>query len=284
MKKLFSGYYSEELSFDLLKKSVIVISYEVLCSLYCMPIETAKQLIRCIAEIKEQLWLPYIIAEKYHRMSNIVIDRYFNRLQDVLMKIVHAKEALDAIPYTVEHRDWFNATSDCVASALRRRMVEVRGNIKKKSVIKNQIACVFEDKVGQDNSDPAPESFDIFQYKVKDTAAPIVSEASNNNEGNYEQRLLHSLIDLSKSKDKNIVYITSTLSAEWSLVINKTSYGLKPEISTYFSKKTQGHQLFCITFWTFLSLLKSYGIGVPASSLSFVKKLTYEADNTVNNV
>jgi hypothetical protein len=77
MKDVFFGYYPPtEKEYDVLwKKGIVVLDTNVLLDLYRLPPIARDELMAVLAELKEQLWIPYQVGLEFQRQRLTVIKR-----------------------------------------------------------------------------------------------------------------------------------------------------------------------------------------------------------------
>lgn len=90
--------------------------------------------------------------------------------------------------------------------------------------------------------------------------------------------ILHTLIQLSKSKKKDVLYVYNEPSEYWSVLIDKTSLGPNPEHQLYFKEETSGQDFYCCTFSSFMNkLAESLDERLPDNVKRSLKKMSYGA-------
>ncbi len=287
MRQSFSGYYKDEDLADILKKNniIIVLDSSVLCNLFGLHDEVWKFILEMIKEKRDILWLPYNIATNYHKGILSILVQKIQLLVSLKNKLHQTAELLKGLPFDIFDKQNYLNKSEIVSRQLTREIARLKQRGKKDSEIREQISNLYQGRVGVLNNDPSPQSFRISTYnEVTETdglsRTSIALNSSTTNEQvqitNYNDIILHTLINLSNDKNKNILYVISEPSEYWSVFIGNTSYGPNPEHQTYFTKSTNGKKFYCCTFASFMrKLADSLDKSLPTEILNNINKITY---------
>lgn len=288
MKKIFSGYYSTNKEFDeIMNNSAIVVDPEVLLSLYTFPQNISNDVIKVLKSIEGQLWMPYIMAQDYHKRIDETIVNKLRQLNSIIQKGQGFFKELQASKINVWTNDSESAQfNDLLKRATRkveREMVNIRSNFKHNSSLRSDIADLFENRVGIKEDDPHPQSLpDIEEENMKRTD---ILENSAAAEGSIEKRDYHKIIistlsKISTDKNKSIVYVLKTHhSWLYDLKNSNITYGPKPQILTMFKDLSHGNSLYCYVIPIFANLVnKKKNLGISQETFSFIKEISYNQD------
>lgn len=289
MKETFSGYYKDSDILNVLRtnKAIIVIDPLVLNSLFWFDDDIWRPILDLLRKREGSLWLPYSMADTYHRQIMPAIVSRIHSLVSIKNRIKQAADLMKTIPMKKDIEDEFKKISDEVSAKLTKEIAYVRQKGRKDSAIRGAIAELYKGKIGLPNNDPDPKSFKVKSYmNIDDTNA-----ISENDLSQYESSvrtiipqkdkndiILHTLIKLGEDKNKDIVYIITKPSEYWSIFIGRTSFGPNPDHQTYF-RKNSGHDLYCCTFSTFIDQL-SYieDVFLNESVKNNLRRLSYTSD------
>ena len=290
MKETFPGYYKGTDLVDALKtnKIIIVLDSSVLCNLYGLPDDVWKKILDLIKIKEDCLWLPYKLAEDYHKG---IIDTITNKIQSMINlknKLEQTQELMRAMSVSFPEMTDYVTIAKEISNRLTREIALIKQRGQKGSDIRESIAKLYKNKVGQHSSEPNSQSYKIKSYnqEVTETDAisgenPTIIENASKIQNQIKSRndlILHMLIKLSKDKEKDIVYVITEPSEYWSIFIGKTSYGPHPEHQTYFSRNSLKHSFYCCPFASFINhLAKSQGEELTLEFRSIVKKMSYGA-------
>lgn len=290
MKRSFSGYYKDVDIEQVLKDNdaIIVIDPVVLCNLYGFHDEVWKTVISIIEKKKELLWLPYNLALAYHRGIVPVIIQKIQLLITIKNRLRQSSDFLSTLPFDLPIIPEYEEISGDLSRHLTKEIAILKQRGKKDSEIRESIASLYKGRIGEPNNDPDPQSFKIKTYSEITEADAITGQCTDsishsnanvnglNVEENSNDVILHTLIQLSKDKHKDILYIISEPSRYWSVFIGKTSFGPNPEHQTYFMKNSDNHNLFCYPFASFMThLSNSLDIRIQSEVYSSIKRLSY---------
>lgn len=290
MKKSFSGYYKDKDLGDILKSNdiLIVLDSSVLCNLYGLHDEVWKPILSMLDKKRNCLWLPYVMASNYHRGIFPILVNKIQLLVNLKNKLQRTTDLLKSLPFPCSDDQTFKESSNRLSKRLTREIAIIKQRGKKDSDIREAISKLYNGRVGTSNNDPDPKSFRISSYNSEVTEADALSEvgqsvvttklAVNDQHKNSDPNdiILHTLIKLSKDKNKDILYVISGPSDYWSVFIGRTSYGPNPEHQSYFNRNTNNHSFYCYTFASFMQKLSAcIGETLSAEIRRSLNKLSY---------
>ena len=264
MKHTFFGYYkdldiSQVINTD---NAIIVLDSTVLCNLYGFNPNVWKPILDMLEEKKDLLWLPYNMAYDYHKNIIPRLTQKIQFLTSIKNRLKQSEELLKNIP--IEHSIFHKYTieSKNIFQTLIKEIAYLRSKGKKNSELREAIASLYTGRIGVPYNDPDSDSFNIKSYPSVNEADAITGNKSitsnkcpDSSLQNKDDIILHTLINLSNDKNKDIIYVTSEPSQYWSIFIGNTSFGPNPDHQNYFQKNTSGHLLYCCPFAAFMSNL-----------------------------
>ena len=289
MKGKFSGYYRQMDLSEVINSNrvVIVLDSSVLCNLYGLHDDVWRPIIEMIGEKANALWMPYNLASDYHRGIMPTLRKKIQELVSLKNRLQQTTEMLKALPFQIDENEAFANLSKELSKKLTREIALIRQRGKKDSDIREKLAKMYESKVGCSNNDPDPHSYNVSSYKDaneidaisgKNTALSSSSTVDEQQGKSRNDIILHTLIQLSKNKQKDVLYVYSEPSEYWSVLIDKISFGPNPEHQSYFKEKTVGHDFYCCTFSSFMNkLADSLDESLPDNVKRSLKKLSYGA-------
>lgn len=289
MKDKFSGYYRQKDLSEVINSNrvVIVLDSSVLCNLYGLHDDVWMPIIEMIGKKANALWMPYNLASDYHRGIMPTLRKKIQELVSLKNRLQQTTEMLKALPFQIDDNEMFANLSKELSKRLTREIALIRQRGKKDSDIREKLAKMYESKVGCSNNDPDPHSYNVSSYKDaneidaisgKNTASSSSSTVDEQQGKSRNDIILHTLIQLSKNKQKDVLYVYSEPSEYWSVLIDKTSFGPNPEHQSYFKERTVGHDFYCCTFSSFMNkLADSLDESLPDNVKRSLKKLSYGA-------
>ncbi len=289
MKKKFSGYYRQKDLSEVISsnKVVIVLDSSVLCNLYGFHDDVWMPIIEMIGKKADALWMPYNLACDYHRGIMPTLRKKIQELVSLKNRLQQTTEMLKALPFQIDKSEEFANLSKELSIKLTREIALIRQRGKKDSDIREKLANMYESKVGCSNNDPDPHSYNVSSYKDANEIDAIsgknmalsASAAIEEQQGKSRNDIiLHTLIQLSKNKQKDVLYVYSEPSEYWSVLIDRTSFGPNPEHQSYFKESTAGKDFYCCTFSSFMNkLAESLDEKLPDDVKRSLKKLSYGA-------
>ena len=289
MKDKFSGYYRQKDLSEVISsnKVVIVLDSSVLCNLYGLHDDVWLPIIEMIDKKANALWMPYNLACDYHRGIMPTLRKKIQELVSLKNRLLQTTEMLKTLPFQIDDNEVFVNLSKELSKKLTKEIALIRQRGKKDSDIRDKLAKMYESKVGCSNNDPDPHSYNVSSYKDaneidaisgKNTASSSSSTVDEQQGKSRNDIILHTLIQLSKNKKKDVLYVYSEPSEYWSVLIDKTSFGPNPEHQSYFKKETLGHDFYCCTFSSFMNkLAESLDERLPDNVKRSLKKLSYGA-------
>lgn len=266
MKKNFRSFYNVD---DWSKKLndndvniIIVLDAYVLCNLYGLEETERDEAIKYIEIIKHLLWLPYNLSLTYHQAIIPSIRMKCNALLCLKKRIGQLQAEMKQMPIPYNQRKEFDGCAKNLQTSLTKRLAYLKKQVESDNDLREKIAELYKDRVGGTEHDPDPgsyliqsyesESNDVFSTDSLFDVNGMGCSASNSKEWN--DVILHTLIQLSKKKECDILYVISKESAYWMTILGKTKYGLSPKHGMYFNKETFGHNL---QVWTFETLIRT---------------------------
>lgn len=287
MRKTFPGYYKDAEIGDILNnnKAIIVLDPIVLCNLYGYNKETWKPVLDLISTKKDMLWLPYNMAYAYHKGIMPMLVQKIQLMNSINNRLKQASDMLNLVPFEKGLLDNYQKSYKFISSLIDKEINALRQKGKKDCEIRETIANLYDGKIGLSNNDPDPNSFKVKTYTESTEVDAITGntatcqdkiELSGTPKPDKNDIILHTLIKLSKDKNKDVIYVLNEPSEYWSIFIEGTSYGPHPDHQTYFSKYSQGHNLFCFSFASFVHHL-SHAVKkqLPFDVLENLKQLSY---------
>lgn len=224
MKTKFSGYYDltdEEFS-DLWNNCVFVVDTNVLLDLYRLSPEAQKVLWEILDKIKERIWIPYQVAEEYHRNISSVIIGQAKKCDDAISDLEKLKNKVSQC--FTEGRNF-----PYIEKSLQKKIVDVCEEIsecinKEKKAIddlisknptKEKLSVLLANKVGEPFSEN--ELNDIYkegEKRYKKKVPPGYAETKPDNI--YGDLVIwKDIIRYAKNNRKDIILVTSDNKEDW---------------------------------------------------------------------
>lgn len=288
MKKTFLGYYTTlKDSDDILNETVIVIDPDVLLCLYKLPQKTSEIILSILQNVKRQLWLPYIMAQDYHKKIDITITERLATLNQIIIKgkeyYTNLTQANIEIWGSDNERLLFENSLKKATKQIEKEMVNVRNNYRHDSELRNKIAELFKDRVGIKEDDPHPQG--IPQVEEENMKRTDILNNSEAEEGTKEKKDYHAVIistlaKVSTDKGKSVIYVLCN-HYQWLYDVkeNNRVYGINPEILSSFLDESENKQLKCYVLPKFLKILiKKYSLCIQDDVINEIKKYCYNRD------
>lgn len=87
MDNLFSGYLPQRLNTDNFKDSIIVFDTNVLLNIYRLQPQSIKNFFRALTRVKQQVWIPHIVAIEYNSLRTNVLQQEKEFLNKITKKL-----------------------------------------------------------------------------------------------------------------------------------------------------------------------------------------------------
>lgn len=227
MKTKFSGYYNltdDEVS-DLWKNCVFVLDTNVLLDLYRLSPEVQNVLWEILDKIKERIWIPYQVAEEYHRNILDVIIGQAKKCDDAITDLEKLKNKVSQC--FTEGRNF-----PYIEKSLQKKIVdaceEVSESIKKEketiddlilnNPTKEKLSSLLVNKVGErfsenELNDIYKEGEKRYKRKIPPGYADTKPKEGDNIYGDLV--IWKEIIKYAKNNEKDIILVTSDNKEDW---------------------------------------------------------------------
>ncbi|PCJ31036.1 MAG: hypothetical protein COA90_07590 [Gammaproteobacteria bacterium] len=255
MKSQFSGYFkkSDEEREVIWSNSIFVLDANILLNLYRYSETTKSEVLNILKSdnIKNSLWLPHQAASEYLENRTSVIFSQEKSYMDTKKSVENMKKDLEN---TRSHPFVTEATMQKLTAVFTELNDELELSLeshRKKLTdddIKRDISELFEQKVSPAYS--GKELLSIAEEGVlryKDKIPPGFMDDSKNSDSDsisakmkkYGDLILwYQIIDIAKTKGKNIIFVTDDKKEDWWEIFKGKTIGARPELIKEFKEKT----------------------------------------------
>ena len=247
MKDIFWEYYplsKDELA-HIWENGIFVFDTNILLNLYRYSDETAKEFIETIQLLEDKVWLPYQVAQEFHKNRLDVISNEVKSYDSLLKKITEIQEEI-----IVKNRNPF------VSKQLMESFLEFQDNLisecdeakgKYKKTFSDEdltllnLNLIFKDKIGEKFNEEKMTSLireGEQRYKLdippgyKDKTKPVPEKFG-------DLIIWHQIIEKSITDKKPIVFIIDDRKEDWWYINSGETISPRVELLREFKEKTQ---------------------------------------------
>jgi hypothetical protein len=254
MRTTFRGYYApsrEELT-SLWDAGLIVLDTNVLLNLYRYTEETRESLLGVLTEFAEHLWLPYQVAEEYHKQRPTIITEqrkaYEGLRKSVTSSIGALKGQVDKYRRhpVLEVNDLIEAIDKLYRSLLdiisrqEKRHSDVASHTVRDDDVLDRITLLYEGRVGQ----PYEEArfADIKAEGERRYTAKIPPGYADRNKPAPERYgdlvLWNQILDHVEQVQRPVILVTDDAKDDWWLRHDGETIGPRPELIAEMKERT----------------------------------------------
>lgn len=265
-----------------------VFDTNVLLNLYRYSTKMSKLVITSLSDLKDRVWLPYNVAEEFFKNRQKVI---FNKNNDInsLDKLTDdfIKECCNILRLQPDEKE---------INQIQTNLSHWIGDIKhtyilesSKDKILEQLLNLFEGKVGKPYSEEQLiEIKKNAEQRYKSEVPPGYKDANkqkasddNNMYGDYI--LWKQMLDYSKSKKRNIIFITQDRKDDWWYRISGKTVGPRVELRKEFNDNTN-MEFYMYTVDKFLQIHKniSRSLTLEIRSMEWMDKYNVQVGHFFN--
>ncbi len=251
MKNMFLGYYelTSEESAVIWNDSIIVTDANVLLNLYTYSTSTWEELLRLMTELKDRLWLPFQVADEYHRnrVSSIRKEaRRYSEIHNSLKIVADELGARKRHPFIdPELFKDFQELSARMDAALKTGE-KAHSAFVRKDPIREQLTDIFEGRVGESlRSDVLDKIYRDGAVRYAKKIPPGYQDEKKPEPERYGDLVVwREMIEKAKCLKKGMVFVTDDAKNDWWLIIDGETIGPRPELLREFQSETG--QTLCI--------------------------------------
>ncbi len=264
MKETFSGLIdlTEKDIKEMISNSIIVFDTNILLNLYRVTSETANNMLNAYDTFKEQIWIPYYVGVEYYKNKNNVISNFtapYKKYEDELTKKIDktVTEEFRNIFKLYKKNSKYMEFEECIKTQkkdLKDKLDEFLKPLLKDynssvSKIENRIENLIDKKITKKLEES--EFLDVLkegELRIINDMPPGYKDKCKNEyiEGiqvNGDYIIFNSIIELSKEKNKDIVFISSDNKDDW---LEKDKKTIRYELKKEFFVKT-GNRILLLT-------------------------------------
>jgi len=259
MKSKFPGYYrpTDDEFKKMWKQGIFVFDTNVLLDLFRYSQETVNSLLRIMESLKGRVWLPYQVSKEYHKnLPNIISEQAIKYGESIktLKSFTEQIEAESSHPFLKPNQhEEISRFCEKIDNELSLKREEIEKSLTD-NPIKEKIADLFEDKIGEQFSDDELEKiFNEGEKRYKENIPPGYSDKSKPGNEKYGDLIIwKEILKKSKETDNPIILVTGEKKEDWFLTtkIGKT-IGPRPELIGEI-KKEKDILFYCYPTNTFL--------------------------------
>lgn len=255
MKDLFPGHFKESEGHlrEVWETSIFVFDANILLNLYRYSDTTRSEFLRILKKLEDRIWLPHKAAEEYLTNRLSVIDQQEKSYDDTTKMITSLENDLENAR---QHPFVSSATMDKVRKVFDELCEELKKNkaVHTKRIsndeIKNSIASIFENKVGEPFDEARlKEIISIGEERFKQKVPPGFKDASKFADSEvfvekckkYGDLIVWTqVIEKAIESKKGIVLVTDDKKDDWWEKFKGKMIGPRPELVKEFKEKANG--------------------------------------------
>ena len=277
MKNKFHGYYrpSEEEFKELWENALVVLDANVLLNLYTYSADTSKEILGLLDGFEDRLWLPYQVAEEYHRNRCSKIMKEVRRYDEISRNLHEVRDNLSS-----RKRHPF------IAPELYRQFEELVGTITKEldsgkkahsklvheDTICDEITKLFDDRLGDPLTDEElDEVYKQGKVRYEKSIPPGYKDDGKPEPERYGDLVLwNQLLKHAKKEKTSVIFVTDDAKGDWWQIVDGTTIGPRAELLHECLSKTK-QTLYLYRSDTFVDTAKEIGKDVSEQAVKEVQ-------------
>lgn len=245
MRDIFHGYYSlsqEEIK-EFWESCVFVFDANVLLDLFRLSRKSTDRLLDIMEAQKERIWLPYQVAEEYHRNLSATISEQAKRCEKTIELLAKLLEEL-GVKKNQSFLDSIHKEASEHLKELEEKLKAKRESTQKllhENPNKDRIASIFKGKIGEEiSSEKRTERCKEAQKRYDEKIPPGFCDAKSKSEPEcYGDYLVWcELIEYSQKEKKHILFVSGDVKEDWVCQARGQHIGPHPDLRREFRKKT----------------------------------------------
>lgn len=294
MDNLFSGYLPQRLNTDNFKDSIIVFDTNVLLNIYRLQPQSIKNFFRALTRVKQQVWIPHIVALEYNSFRTNVLQQEKEFLNKITKKLETLQNDLISEIDNKEHislqNDSFKNEVEIHISCLLKIIEESKSkypDLIRDDYIRDKLFSLFKNKV----SEPLDENklkklYEEADLRFKHNIPPGYKDEKNKKnliksygdlifKSEYSDYIIWvEIINKAQKEKKDILFITNEKKDDWVWKAHGYILGPRPELVTELKVKTN-KRFFILDSSGFLKLVsETYNIKISESTIEDVKSVS----------
>lgn len=256
MKDIFHGHYHPTHE-DFWENCIFVFDTNVLLDLFRLSERSTTRLLEIMETQKERIWLPYPIAEEYHRNLNTTICEQAKRCQEIIEHQNKLLELLRTKKYQSFLGDLPREVSphlEDLGKKLEKKKEEIQ-ELLHNNKTKERIAEIFHGKIGKqakqaDRETRCKEAEERYKKKIPPGFSDTKKKDAPECYGDY--LIWSELIEYAKESKKPILFVSGDIKEDWVCKANGQYIGPHPDLRQEFKDKTGGQSYYSYTLDGFL--------------------------------
>jgi len=317
MKEIFKGYYNlNESQFRILwDNAIFIFDTNVLLNLYRYQSSTRDSLLKVMETLGSRVWIPYHVGLEFQRNRLTVIAEQHNRfsevkniVEDSISKMENGFNELQLRKrHTYINPDKLLEDINKLKSAFFEQLNKLEKqsiNINSNDEIRERLDLLFADKIGSPPSDQKimDELFKEGEIRYINNIPPGFKDSTKgekNTDGftyngiKYKRKfgdliIWKQIIEFSsKSKNKNIIFITDDNKADWWCKINingPKTIGVRPELKDELYREGKVENFHIYNTEQFLRYANSHlNAQVETAAIEEIREVSHEFRNKFQN-
>ncbi len=263
MRNMFTEFipFSEKETIEIWKNARVVLDSSILLHVYEYAEKTREEFLDILRDalVIDRLWLPYKVAEEFHR-NRLNVD---NELEETYKKVVgilnsgFAEMAGNVRKVQIKELHPY-VNKDLILEDIERRRTEAlkwleeqriweKNDISAQDPILETIYTIYDEKVSQD-LDPASlkRIFEEGEKRYAKKIPPGYEDANKDERLRYGDLIVwKSLINEAKDSDKDVVFVTDDIKEDWWVTKGGKPKSPRPELIKEFQKETGRKIIIC---------------------------------------
>lgn len=267
MKEKFFGYfpYTEKDFTEIWEDCTFVLDANILLNFYRYSTTTQEHVIKCLEQIKERLWLPYLTVEEFFN-NNISVINDQNNVHAELKRAFNFNPIINKINEARHHslddkkEEMKNLLDECQEKLIKILEEDEGKNKLKDNEILEKILELFDGRIGEKISDNELSKLEKqIDIRYSKEIPPGYKDKAKQGFKKYGDALNWlSVIKYAKENKRNIIYITDDTKEDWVIKINGEKKGPRKELLNEFYRETEGKKVYVYNTEGFLTCFSKY--------------------------
>lgn len=285
MRQHFFGYYemTPEQFKKLWKECVFVVDTNVLLDMYRLSADASEALFQTLDLVKDRLWVPYHVAQEYHKEIITVLLSQIKNCKDMIStsnqmitKIFEKCRVTRNFPYLSEGlQERLRKIAEDIENEVGSEQSQLEELINNNPT-QDKIAELLDGRLWERLTDKQLNEIYAEGKKRYEQKIPPGFGDMKNKQGNdvYGDLVIwEEMIAYAEKHGKDVIFISSDTSKEdWFIKVGRSARGPRAELRMEFSKRTKGRTYYAYPTATFLAYAEEY-IQAPKVSEAIIEEV-----------
>lgn len=247
MKEQFPGYYppSGEILSKLWQDAIFVFDANVLLNFYRLSDDTRNTLFLFFEKFKNRIFVPYQVAEEYHRNITNVVTTQISKYDETIKELTDVKALLTAKRSHPFFSKNFQLEVDSFHEKFEQELKQKRAEVRRwlrDNPIKERLATLLENSVGQPYNKSNLETLhkegaDRFSKKIPPGYADAKDKPGDAKYGDWI--VWKQTMEKAKADKRDVIFITGDEKEDWFVKHHGQIISARPELLQEFITITE---------------------------------------------